>query len=182
MKTAYTQTYIKKLLFYNSKTGIFIWLPRKITKKGDIVFNARRAGKPAGCVLPNGYRVMSFPRPGRCNKIMRAHRLAFLYMTGSIPQFVDHIDQNPDNNTWKNLRSCTQQENCKNARMSINNTSGCTGVSRQRGRGRGKWLAQIQVNGISVHLGSFTDIVDAITARKAAEIKYNYHPNHGRSK
>ena len=41
-----------------------------------------------------------------------AHRLAWLYVTGSWPsQDIDHIDGDPTNNRFANLREVTHQEN-----------------------------------------------------------------------
>lgn len=42
-----------------------------------------------------------------------------------------------------------------------------------------KWQALIRVESRFINLGYFEDINDAIAARKEAEIKYNFHPNHG---
>lgn len=44
----------------------------------------------------------------------------------------------------------------------------------------GKWRAQIVVSGILIFLGYFERKQDAITARKEAEVKYNFHENHGK--
>jgi hypothetical protein len=62
--------------------------------------------------------------------------------------------------------------------MRSDNTSGITGVTWHSQRG--KWLAQIWVNGKKVHLGVFLSIDDAARARKDAEIKYSFHENHGK--
>ena len=42
-----------------------------------------------------------------------------------------------------------------------------------------KWVARIKVNCKDNHLGYFHDKEDAINARNAANVKYNYHVNHG---
>lgn len=91
MKNKLTQKRLKKLLYYNPDTGIFTW---KI--------NSRRSLKdaPAGNLHPSGYI-----RIGIDSKEYRAHRLAFLYMEGYIPENdVDHINRVRDDNRWKNLR------------------------------------------------------------------------------
>ena len=47
----------------------------------------------------------------------RAHRLVFLWMTGEMPKNVDHINGIKTDNTWDNLRECTQSENCRNRKV-----------------------------------------------------------------
>ena len=58
------------------------------------------------------------------------------------------------------------------------NASGVTGVFWYKRRDG--WIAQIYVDGKQRHLGFFDNLLDAVAARKSAEIEYNYHPNHGR--
>ncbi len=82
----------------------------------------------------------------------------------------DHIDGNRLNNTRANIRFITQANNMKNLKTCRRNTSGHKGVSWMNSKR--KWRATIFANGRHVHLGLFSDINDAITARKAAEIKY----------
>jgi hypothetical protein len=45
----------------------------------------------------------------------------------------------------------------------------------------GLWVARITIDGKPVHLGSFSNKDDAISARKDAEVKSGFHKNHGRS-
>ena len=45
---------------------------------------------------------------------MYAHRFAFLFMTGSIPDEIDHIDGKQGNNRWENLRACSKSDNIAN--------------------------------------------------------------------
>lgn len=44
---------------------------------------------------------------------------------------------------------------------------------------RNKFVAQIKVNGKCIYLGSYETLLEAVEARKAADKKYNFHPNHG---
>ncbi len=74
---------------------------------------------------------------------------------------VDHIDNNRLNNNLTNLRYATKNENQQNRKLNINNTSGQKGVIRIKN----KWHAYIGIDGILVHLGSFTNKEDAIQAR-----------------
>jgi hypothetical protein len=112
-------------------------------------------------------------------KTERIHRYAFFAMTGAWPpNDVDHINGIQTDNRWENLRMATRTENGRNQKRHCTNTSGYVGV-RWHKAGR-KWIAQIMVNKKNIHLGSFEDKDEAIAVRKAAEIKYNFHENHGR--
>lgn len=42
-----------------------------------------------------------------------------------------------------------------------------------------RWRAQIKADGTTKHLGCFVNLEEAITVRKAANIQYGYHENHG---
>lgn len=82
----------------------------------------------------------------------------------------DHIDGNRLNNTRMNIRFITQLHNMQNYGTNRRNKSGCKGVGWMKSKG--KWRATICANGRHIHLGLFSNIEDAITARKQAEIKY----------
>ena len=106
-----------------------------------------------------------------------AHRLAYVFMTGAWPVHeIDHIDHNPTNNAWSNLRIVTHAVNGKNQKKYISNTSGVTGIHL---RSNGKYRARIYHAGKHISLGTFEHFNDAVVARKQADIKYNFHPNHG---
>lgn len=83
-------TYIKSALSYDPDSGLFTW-------KTD-----RRSKKIAGCVA--GYlNDKGYVKIGVNGKDMPVHRLAFLFMTGSIPPKniqVDHIKCIRNDNRW----------------------------------------------------------------------------------
>lgn len=94
--------------------------------------------------------------------------MAWLYMTGAWPKAeLDHIDRNPANNVFSNLREATGSQNCMNRHYSKGNTSGHTGVSWNEKKQQ--WKAGIHVAGKSIFLGLFDEVDAAIAARKAAE-------------
>ncbi|MDB4352399.1 HNH endonuclease [Porticoccaceae bacterium] len=160
-----TQARLKEILHYAPDTGIWTWLvPHGSVKVGDV----------AGCKEPYGYRLIWVG-----GKKYRAHRLAFLYMTGRIPRQVDHINQNREDDRWSNLRAATPQENQRNVGIQSNNTSGCVGVTLSQNEK--KWRAYIKVDGEQIYLGTFTEMSEAVGARKAAEAEYGFHENHGRA-
>jgi len=104
--------------------------------------------------------------------------LAWLYVYGTMPkEQIDHINHVRDDNRIINLREVTHSENHKNRTKQSNNTSGVTGVHWLEEKER--WQAYIKGDDKKIHLGTFKNKNDAISARKEAEIKYNYHSNHG---
>ena len=85
-------------------------------------------------------------------------------------KIVDHINNDKLNNNLTNLRWVTNAENAQNAIVYANNTSGYKGVKFNKDRN--KWVSQVNIDGIRIHLGYFTDKQDAINARvqKANEV------------
>lgn len=84
---------------------------------------------------------------------------------------VDHKNHITLDNTDENLVVCTQFENTQNpAGASKNSKTGILGVSWDRVNE--KWRSIIMVMGKQKNLGRFSDINDAIKARKDAEIIY----------
>jgi len=161
-----TQSKLKELLHYDPETGLFIWLikPRIGVKSGVV----------AGFTTVHGYIHIGIDL-----REYKAHRLAWLYVHGRWPKHqIDHINHIRDDNRLINLREATQQENNKNLSIRSDNTSGVAGVHWYKATSR--WMTYIFVGGKRVFLGYFDDKLDAICARKSAEIKYDYHENHGR--
>lgn len=154
-----TNRRLKELLNYDPETGIFVW---KINKAN--IF----AGTVAGRNRPDGYIVITIDK-----KKYYAHRLAFLYMEGYIPEnMVDHIDRNPSNNKWDNLREVRMTCNAHNCNLSKRNKSGINGVRWKNSRN--KWIADIRANDKNIYLGYFNTKLDAAKARWEAEKKYGY--------
>jgi len=155
-----TQAILKELFHYDPETGLFIWI--KARKKVTV-------GNVAGFHDERGYIRICINQ-----KWHRAHRLAFMHMTGSVPREIDHINHIKDDNRWVNLRAANRIINNRNSSLRKDNKSGVVGVSRQR---RGKpWRVEIA----SKYIGCFDNIDDAIKAREDANIKYGFHENHGR--
>ncbi len=156
-----TQEYLKTILKYNPETGDFKWV--KLNKFASRI----QIGDIAGCLTNNGY--ISIQING---KLYPAHRLAWLYMTGSWPEFdIDHIEgiNIPFFNKFSNLRDTNR--NNWNRVDNKNNTSGFRGVSFHKPTG--KWRARIKVNGINKHLGYFNTPEEASAAYEAAKLIYH---------
>lgn len=133
-----------------------------------------RRGKPAGTLTKNGYvRV-------RINgQLLMAHRLIWEMFNGPIPEGfeIDHINHVRTDNRIENLRLVTHADNAKNQSIRKNNKTGRCGVSWKDSCK--KWCAQISVNGKVIHLGLFSSFNKAVSARKKADVKYEFHENHG---
>lgn len=165
-----TQKQLKSLLSYNKDTGIFTWLN---CNSGSV-----KKGDTAGNINHYGYMRIGTTINGKVKRYL-AHRLAWLYVHGSLPRNqIDHINHDRLDNRIINLREATHEENQRNKTMQLNNKSGVTGVSFHKPTS--KWRSHIQVNGKSIHLGLFIYKNDAICARLHANRLYKFHSNHGK--
>lgn len=91
-------------------------------------------------------------------------------MAATSEEYVDHKNHNTLDNQKNNLRKCTASENCRNARMSKNNTSGFKGVSWHKNKK--KWVSSIKVDGKSIHLGVFDSPIKAARTYDEAALQY----------
>lgn len=149
---------LRELLCYAPETGAFTW---RVNRRGKA-----KAGDIAGTQNSSGYWLISVR-----DRLYYAHRLAWLYMKGEWPaDQVDHINGNPADNRWVNLRTATNGQNQANSRCRNNNKSGVKGVHWDTRRGY--WVAQIMINYKSINLGYFEDIADAASAYADAAAKY----------
>jgi len=156
-----TQERLKEILEYDEETGFFHWKKR--------IAHCVHIGDVAGKVDRYGYVTI-----GLYVKEYRAHRLAFLYITGEWPKNnVDHINGIRDDNRWENLRDVSSVHNMRNQKKSIRNKTGIVGVSQKHNG----FVARI--GNIKLYKGS--DFFEACCARKSAEKACGFHDNHGRA-
>lgn len=166
---------IRDLLDYDPISGVLTWKKRDralfSSDNACNAWNARFANQTAGSIKQDGYlHVRIF------GKSCLGHRLIWAWTTGRWPQeCIDHINHDRVDNRWENLRSVAVWENSRNMSISKLNKSGVNGVTWKGN----KWRAQIRADGRVIYLGSFDEKDEAAAARKLAEIKYGYHPNHG---
>lgn len=158
MSDILTATFVRALLLYDPLTGDFF----KRSKKGKLVQIALAVDK-------FGRRQIVFG-----TKHYKAHRVAWLYMTGELPaNHVDHIDGDASNNAFTNLRLATNKENMQNRKgHTVANKLGFLGVC-PNGQ-NGKFTAQITVQGKKLHLGTFDTPEEAHEAYLDAKRKF--HP------
>ncbi len=141
MKSITTEE-LKRIVAYDPETGVF-------TRLIDSATNAKAGSRADSVDGRGGYRKV------KMNRISyKAHRLAFQYMTGREPAgCIDHINGDPSDNRFANLRESTLNGNAHNAKKRKDNTSGFKGVSWHKGVG--KWTARIMVNNKHLNLGVF---------------------------
>lgn len=175
---------LRNALDYDPLTGKLRWKARSIDqfKAGNASaaqkcsrWNGRFAGELAFTAqTSNGYFTGMLDR-----RQMLAHRVIWVLVHGEWPaDQIDHINGNPSDNRISNLRVVDDLENRRNQKMNSRNTSGVPGVSRCKDS---RWEAHIGVKGQKVHLGHFSSFDAACKARIAAERKYGFHENHGRT-
>ncbi|AUX94234.1 HNH endonuclease signature motif containing protein [Mixta gaviniae] len=169
--------YLRECVSYNPYAGVFTWNVRPIEHFKDAraqkIWNTKYSGKQAGALMKSGYVLIRIHK-----QCYYAHRLAWLYMNGSWPQEIDHINGSPADNRIGNLRSVSHAENGKNVKIPSHNSTGVIGVCIPNDGGRIQ--ARIQVDGKQIKLGRFDSIEEAKKARLIASRKYGFHENHGR--
>jgi hypothetical protein len=156
-----TQERLKEVLTYNPQTGFF---------------TRNKTGKPTGYA----HKKLGYYQIGIDSKLYYAHRLAWLYMYGEMPnKDIDHINNNGFDNSINNLRTATRKENTRNSKFQKNNKSGYKGVFLDKRSG--KWVAAIKVDGKPIHLGLFINPEIAHQAYcKAADNYFKEFANYGR--
>jgi hypothetical protein len=136
---------------YSPETGELRW---------RIGSRRRPAGELAGAAAKTekGRIIVGFQR-----KTYKAHILAWVCQTGEWPTHqIDHINEDPSDNRWCNLRAATKAQNMRNIKKIKSNTSGHKGVGFHRPTSR--WRATIKADGVQYHLGLFDTIEEAIEA------------------
>ena len=175
---------LRLLIAYCPETGTLTWKARtpdlflgtqQSSEHSCKIWNVKYAGEPA---------LASFDGRGYLHgaifaRSVSAHQAAWAIHFGFWPTHgIDHINGIKDDNRIINMRDVPDAENAKNQKRNVRNTSGVTGVSWFARTNR--WVAMIKGDGKVRNLGYFKTIEEAAAARKVAEAKYDFHPNHGR--
>lgn len=144
---------VQQRLGYDPDSGSMFWLSS---------YRLSKIGKVAGYKRKDGYIVIQV-----AGRLYLVHRLAFVCMCGRWPRTgVDHINGNPGDNRWVNLREADSDQNHWNMKVFANNTSGHRGVTHHHRNG--KWVAEIWHKRKKYYLGSFNTKELASDAYEAA--------------
>lgn len=141
---------LREILFYDPSTGGFRWLERKQGRRAKV-----------GSVKRDGIRIKIDYRG------YGAHILAWAWVTGEWPEGeIDHINNNPLDNRWSNLRLATRQQQTWNRSKVKGSLHKQIGIVRTA---EGRWSARIQRE----FLGNFDTAEEAAEAyRQAAIARY----------
>ena len=153
---------LRELYDYNSLTG-------SLTYKIEWHYTTV-VGQEVGVLESVGYRSTRL-----CGVHKKVHHIIVAWMLGFWPIEVDHIDHQRSNNKWDNLIVTSRAKNMLNKSLYRINKHGIPGISIRKH----KWLARIRHNSKDIYLGSFTNLLDAASARKSAEYRLGFHTNHG---
>jgi len=154
--------FCRSRLSYNMETGHLTWTA------------GRLKGQRAGSAGESGRRKIKI-----AGKTYKEHRIIFLMVMGRFPkEQIDHIDHNPSNNKWDNLRECSNKQNSMNLpMMKTKKTSRYPRVSIHR-RDQ-NYRVRINKPGGGVYTKYFKSEDDAGSHAREKYIEFGYHPNHG---
>ena len=145
---------LREAMLYDPQTG-------SIVRGSDSKRGRWKAGSPMG-TLSKGYLYINLDRV-----IYGAHRMIWKYMTGEDPSGdIDHINGNPSDNRWCNLRVATRGQNTLNRTALKNNKLGAKGVHQIKTSGR--FRARVGIGYKSIDLGVFGTLEEAKAAYDAA--------------
>lgn len=147
-----SQERLMRFVYYDAATGLFTWKARG---------RCRYSGKYAGDRHPSGYLTLTIEKT-----TYRAHKLAWFYVYGKMPELLDHINGNPSDNRIANLRECTPAQNAQNRRKNCSKAIASKGVFYEHRTGR--WEAKIMAFGTKRHLGTFATEAEGAEAYDAA--------------
>ena len=131
-------TGLETFLEYNPDNGLFKWINNKGKHNKDWF---------AGTQKKNALHIQH-----KKSKYL-AHRIAFYLMTGSCPALIDHINQNPFDNRFVNLRPASR---------SLNALNSCKPKGVQFEKAAGKWRARCCFQGVNASLGYYDTEQEAV--------------------
>lgn len=188
MKLIPSQEILRELIDYAPHNGKMRWKPRGIrwfvgesytVRKGrQKQWNSRYAWASCGYTFTasTGYQAI---RLSIFDVKHLAHRIVWKWMTGNNPpELIDHLDGNATNNRWNNLREATHSLNQRNKGKAKNNSSGCTGVTWDKSRG--KWKVSVKVNGKMINVGRYESYEVACLKAKEVRDQNEFGPSHGK--
>jgi hypothetical protein len=141
--------FLREAVDYDQQVLRWRWRPLTHFKneRAQMAWNPKMAGKPVGVIGRNGHRMFRL-----AGQTWLASRIIWKWMTGEDPDCeIDHIDTDPTNDCWTNLRKATSSQQKQNKGAQSNNRLGLKGVTKHRRLYR----ARISIDGVKHELGRF---------------------------
>lgn len=169
-----TQQYLRECFDYDLSTGVLTWRVRPrahfTSTRSWRTTNTRYAGKEAGLALSQGHRQL---RLDGC--LYRSARVIWKWVAGQDPiAQVDHVNVDPADDRWSNLRLANQAQNGANAPKRRNNKTGFRGVYFGP---RGRYVAAVRFQGKRYYAGSTRTAAEAhqLYCNLAAKLHGQFH-------
>lgn len=111
-----TAARLREIVHYNPEAGEFRWIAGQQGREEVVgwIQDNKKYQRRMVCIDYKTYML---------------HRIAWLYMTGEWPkELIDHINRDPMDNRWCNLREANHSQNAYNMPIRNDNTSGVKGV------------------------------------------------------
>ncbi len=134
---------------YEPETGLIYWLKQRPKVPRSLIAGSKKSD---GSI-----------KIGLAGRRYLAHRIAWVLMTGrTAPELIDHINGDPGDNRWANLRCADQVSNQANLKQAPK------GVVQ---RGHNRFEANIRIDGRKRYLGVFRSATEAAAAYTSAHIR-----------
>lgn len=157
-KTLPSQSVLLRLFHYESKTGVILWRVRTDVSRS---WNTRYAGTPAGSDCGHGYLKVSIGK-----RLFYVHHIAWALAYGSVlPDEIDHVNGDRQDNRLVNLRASVRAQNARNVKVSKRSSTGVRGVFPLPS---GRFCARIGYAGKDTYLGSYDTLGAAAKAYATA--------------
>jgi hypothetical protein len=122
------------------------------------------------CKIGRGF----YARTGGAKKAVPRGQYLHHFLMGK--HRIDHINGDGLDNRRENLRPVTQAQNHQNLRLYSNNTSGVRGVVKSRG----KWRAELMLDGKTYLFGRYETVAEAAAVIRAARARMMPFSNEAR--
>lgn len=151
-----TQKFLKSIMRYNKRTGVFTW-----KRRSDVPhrINKQHAGKRAGSVSTNGRRIIKID-----GIFYYASILAWIYVTGRQSKFeIDHKNRIKSDDRFNNLREATHAQNSRNRVHPTVPKSGERNIHFHTESN--VYMVKFMINRRYRYFGSFRTVAEAIPVR-----------------
>lgn len=138
---------------FEYKDGNLYW---KVTKGTRAIKDDK-----AGTLRKDGYYGVTIDR-----KPYLVHRIIYALHHYSLPETVDHIDRNRNNNKIENLRDADYSKNVWNSKICSKNTTGVKGIRKIKRGNYEAFEARIAIHYKTIQVGTFSTIEEAKLALK----------------